>query len=171
MQIGRRIYYELTTGNVVIDTGERSGNVIETTMEQDFAAYTALAERIPSTVGCLQLDYGEYAEDFATCTGYRVDVSGETPSLLFSYPDPEAAEEPPIPRRAFSASIADLENENAMLAIELVNEQIRLDGLERRLAQSESEQAALLLELVDKKGGAIDGLVRNIKTALRRRTV
>jgi hypothetical protein len=67
--------------------------------------------------------------------------------------------------------LSQLEDENAMLALELVNEKIRLDGLERRLAQSESEQAALLLELVDKKGGAIDGLVRNIKTALRRRTV
>ena len=75
------------------------------------------------------------------------------------------------PSKLESDHIAQLENESAMLAIELVNEQIRLDGLERRLAQSESEQAALLLELVDKKGGAIDGLVRNIKTALRRRTV
>jgi len=172
--IGRKIYYDFLTGCLIVDTGEKrstSGYVSETTIEQDFTVYAALAERIPSTVGCLQLDYGEYAEDFATCIGYRVDVSGETPSLLFSYPDPEAVGEPMVHRKSFSASIADLENENAMLVLELVNEQIRLDDLERRLAQSESEQAAVLLELVDKKGGAIDGLVRNIKTALRRRTV
>ena len=107
MQIGRRIYYDLAIGNVLQDTGDRSGSVVETTTEQDFAAYTALAERVPETVGCLQLDYGEYAQDFAECNGYRVDVNGEIPSLLFSYPNPESPSEPPVYRKPLSDLIAE----------------------------------------------------------------
>ncbi|CAH8718370.1 hypothetical protein M5W83_11870 [Paenibacillus thiaminolyticus] len=28
MKVGRRLYFDIATGNVIIDTGERSGNVI-----------------------------------------------------------------------------------------------------------------------------------------------
>ncbi|XID92492.1 hypothetical protein ACF3MZ_29190 [Paenibacillaceae bacterium WGS1546] len=115
MQIGRRIYYEIATGNIIQNTGERSGNVVETTIEQDFATYSALAGRVPSTVGCMQLEYGEYAQDFAECNGYRVDVSGETPSLLFSYPDPEAPEEPPVYRKPLSEEVAEVKAQQALM--------------------------------------------------------
>ncbi|MBB6689862.1 hypothetical protein H7B90_00460 [Cohnella xylanilytica] len=95
MRFGRRIYYEKETGNVIHDTGERFGDVIETTLEQDFRAYISLAERVPETVGMLQLDYGQYSQDFMECSGYRVDVSGNEPKLVFSYPDgTEESEEP-----------------------------------------------------------------------------
>jgi hypothetical protein len=87
MQIGRRIFYDKATGNVIVDTGERSGDVVETTQEQDFASYVALAERVPETVGMLQLEYAQYAQDFMECSGYRVDITGDEPKLLFSYPD------------------------------------------------------------------------------------
>ncbi len=72
MNIGRRIYYDQTTGNVILDTGERSGSVIETTVDQDFEIYKALKERIRETVGIIELEYGQYAEDFATCNGYWI---------------------------------------------------------------------------------------------------
>ncbi|MFD2171435.1 hypothetical protein [Tumebacillus lipolyticus] len=77
MQIGRKIYYDKAIGNVLVDTGERSGNVVETTIEQDFAAYFALAERVPETVGMLQLQYGEHADNFARYL-YRIDPATET---------------------------------------------------------------------------------------------
>lgn len=110
MQIGRRIYYDLATGNVIVDTGERSGSVVETTIEQDFTAYAKLAERVPETVGMLQLDYGQYGQDFAESNGYRVNVGGEAPVLEFSYPtDPE---EPPVYRPPLSEEVAQLKNEN-----------------------------------------------------------
>ncbi|GIQ70778.1 hypothetical protein DUZ99_01930 [Xylanibacillus composti] len=122
MQIGRRIYYDKTNGNVIQDTGERRGNVVETTIEQDFAAYVALAERVPETVGVLQMDYGQYAQDFAECNGYRVDVSGDEPRLLFSYPDLEEPEAPPVYRGPFSVEVdrlkqADLDNKEAVAAL------------------------------------------------------
>ena len=64
MQIGRKIYYDLSTGNVLLDKGEMQGSVIETTLEQDCASYVALSERVPSTVGLIQLAYGQYADKF-----------------------------------------------------------------------------------------------------------
>lgn len=73
MQIGRKIYYEKSTGNVLQDCGEREGSVVETTQEQDFQAYVALSERVPSTVGVVSLPYGQDRGKFGVY-GYHVDV-------------------------------------------------------------------------------------------------
>ena len=88
--IGRKIYYDKSTGNVILDTGEMMGAVIETTVDQDFETYQALKERVRDTVGVIQLEFGQYAQDFAECNGYRVNP--ETLELEFSYPDPNATE-------------------------------------------------------------------------------
>jgi hypothetical protein len=88
MQIGRRIYYELLTGNIIADTGERSGSVVSTTTAQDFEFYTALTNRNPLTVGMLQLEFGERAQDFAQCVDYRVNVA--TGKLEFNFTTPIA---------------------------------------------------------------------------------
>ena len=90
-QIGRKIYYDKTTGNVIVDTGEMMGAVVETTIDQDFETYQALNERVRDTVGVIQLEYGQYAQDFAQCNGYRVNP--ETLELEFSYPDPNETEQ------------------------------------------------------------------------------
>ena len=82
MQIGRRIYYELATGNVIVDTGERQGAVVPTTIEQDFTTYAALAQRVPETVGVLELEFGQYAEDFAACSGYRIPCRRRSGRML-----------------------------------------------------------------------------------------
>ncbi|ACJ33056.1 hypothetical protein [Anoxybacillus flavithermus] len=89
-QIGRKIYFDKATGNVILDTGEMVGYVQETTIDQDFETYQALKERVRDTVGVIQLEYGQYAEDFAQCNGFRVNP--ETLELEFSYPDPNATE-------------------------------------------------------------------------------
>ena len=89
-KIGRKIYYDKATGNVILDTGEMMGAVVETTVDQDIATFTALSERNRDTFDVLQLEYGQYAQDFAECNGYRVNP--ETKQLEFSYPDPNATE-------------------------------------------------------------------------------
>lgn len=121
MEIGRRIYYQIETGIVILDTGERSGDVVETTIEQDFQSYTVLAERVPETVGILELDYGQYNRDFSECSGYRVDQ--ETGELEFSY-DPINTEQPaePVYQKPLTEQIATLQqrteaNEAAILAL------------------------------------------------------
>lgn len=85
-KIGKRMFYEINTGNIILDKGEMQGSVIETTLEQDIATYTALSERNRDTFDVLELPYGAYSQDFAECNGYRVNV--ETKELEFSYPDP-----------------------------------------------------------------------------------
>ncbi|AIQ31627.1 hypothetical protein P40081_28430 [Paenibacillus sp. FSL P4-0081] len=123
MQIGRKIYYEKSTGNILVDTGERSGDVVETTQEQDFTSYVAISERIPETVGMIKLEYGQYNQDFAECSGYRVNPGNG--KLEFSYPDPnEVPGEPsnPVYQQPLTEQIATLEqrteaNEAAILAL------------------------------------------------------
>ena len=113
MQIGRKIYYSLETGNIIVDTGERQGSVVSTTIEQDIATYTALSERNRDTFDYIELPYGAYAQDFAESNGYRVNP--ETKTLEFSYPDPNEPEAPPIYEVPLSSKIASLEQENQLL--------------------------------------------------------
>lgn len=107
MQIGRKIYYEKATGNIIVDIGERQGSVIETTIEQDIATFTALSERNRDAFDVLELAYGQYTQDFAECNGYRVNP--ETKTLEFSYPDPnEPGVEQPY-QAPLSEKVATLE--------------------------------------------------------------
>jgi hypothetical protein len=78
MQVGRRVYYDLATGNVIQDTGERQGSVVETTTEQDFISYVSLAERVPLTVGFIQLEFGELIQEFSNATSYHIDLGTKT---------------------------------------------------------------------------------------------
>jgi hypothetical protein len=113
MQIGRRIYYEKSTGNVILDTEERSGNVRETTVDEDFENYVVLAQRVRETVGYIELEYGQYAEDFVACNGYRVNP--ETLEIEFSYPDPNAPEPTPVYRRPLTEEVEFLQKQNAAM--------------------------------------------------------
>jgi hypothetical protein len=77
MQIGRKIYYELLTGNVIIDTGERQGDVVETTQDQDFQLYTTLQPYNQSSIGVLQLAFEQDAQNFGKYP-YHVDISNQS---------------------------------------------------------------------------------------------
>lgn len=119
--IGRRLYYLKTTGEVIQDTGERTGWVVETTVEQDFATYLALQERVPDKVGMIQLEYGAYGADRAEGGIItRIDLDKLEP--LFAYPDPVDPETPQEPRPALSKEVdalkqADVQNKEAIAAL------------------------------------------------------
>jgi len=89
-QIGRKIYYELSTGNAILDTGERQGDVVETTEAQDFALYSALAPYQQSAVGVLQLTFGQDAANFVTYP-YRVDITQTPPVIVWDTANPIGA--------------------------------------------------------------------------------
>lgn len=93
MQLGMRIYYEKQTGNVIVNTGERTGDVVETTQEQDFAAYFVLKECVPETVGMIQLEYGEFTADYAE-GGVITQIDLDTLEPLFTYPERVDTETP-----------------------------------------------------------------------------
>jgi hypothetical protein len=111
MKIGRRIYYDKAAGSLIQDTGERSGDVIETTVEQDFLTFRALAERMPNIVDMIQLEYGQYAQDFIEGRLERIDL--DTLEPLFSYPDQEQPSEPTPPQQPLTLQVASLKAELA----------------------------------------------------------
>ncbi len=108
-QIGRKIYYDKATGNIIIEKGEMEGGVIETTAEQDIAAYTELSERNRETFDVIELSYGQYAQDFAECNGYRVNT--ETKSIEFSYSNLDAPTEEPVYQKPLSEEVKTLKEQ------------------------------------------------------------
>lgn len=82
MQIGRKIYYELATGNVILTIGEREGDVVTTTETQDFAMYSALAPYQQSAVGVMQLTFGQDATNFAQYP-YHIDITQNPPVIAW----------------------------------------------------------------------------------------
>lgn len=120
MEIGRKIYYDKNTGVVVQHIPEASGPwIIETSREKDFIDFPSLSERNPDTVGLLQLEYGQYAEDFAETSGFRVNP--DTLSLEFAYPDPNNPEQPPIYQPPLTAQVAELKAETAALNLAIID--------------------------------------------------
>lgn len=106
MNIGRRIFYDTMTGNVLVNTGERKGFVIETTVEQDIEAYL-LTELNREKFSYIELEYGQYAQDFAECDGYRVNP--ETRKVEFTYPDPNKPEVEQPYQIPLSEQVAELQ--------------------------------------------------------------
>lgn len=119
--LGKRFYFEKITGNIILEIGERIGSWVETTVEQDFQTYKELAERVDDTVDMIQLEYGQYAQDFTECNGYKVNP--ETLAIEFSYPEPSDPEpQEPVYQKPLSAQTAELEarvsvTEDAILAL------------------------------------------------------
>ena len=106
--IGRRVYYDKLTGKVLVCLSERSGHVVETSVEDDIQTYKALSERNRETFDYIQLEYGEYAQDFMECNGYRINP--ETKELEFSYPDPNADEPTePVYQKPLSEQMKELD--------------------------------------------------------------
>ncbi|PED82325.1 hypothetical protein CON65_12640 [Bacillus pseudomycoides] len=90
MQIGRKLYYDTVSGEILVDTGERQGYIVETTLEQDVATYTRLSERNSDTFDYVQLEYGQYHDEFMRATHIKIDVA--TKQVVFDY-TPEVVEE------------------------------------------------------------------------------
>lgn len=96
MQIGRKLYYDKLTGNIIVDTGEMSGDVRAYTISQDITNYKVLSQRERSTFDVLELDYGQYAEEFATGKSFRINPT--TKKLEFSDALPIEPGIPPTPK-------------------------------------------------------------------------
>lgn len=101
----RRIYYDTLTGGVIVTTvgvGKHSG---VRSVDEDVQTFRPLSERNRDSFDVLELEYRQYAQDFAECNGYRVNP--ETKELEFSYPDPNEPEQPPVYRPPLSGQIND----------------------------------------------------------------
>ncbi|AQU79707.1 hypothetical protein [Planococcus faecalis] len=121
MKIGRRIYYEISTGRILVDTGEREGNVVKTTVAQDIATYNELNKRVRSTFDYIELAFGAYAQDFRLAKSYTIIPS--TKKLTFNYADQPAPVAPSAPLsetvEVLSTKVETLEGENAEFMMRL----------------------------------------------------
>jgi hypothetical protein len=142
MLIGKKIYYELLTGDVILITPEKVGG-INTTKEQDFAMYDVLAVRNPEQVGVIQLEYGQYRRDFELC-GNNVRVDLETGELLFSYP---------VFEQPLSVKLEQLEAENSVIKQENIDIKLALAELAQTQEMDKIEIQLALAEL----GGLVGG--------------
>lgn len=113
MDIGKRVYFDTKTGEVILNTGERSGWVVQTTIEDDIRAFKVLSERNRDTFDFLEFEYGAHREQ-ESIGGYVVGVELETKSLIFEYPTPD--EQPPVvtTENPFD-SIRELKEENTTI--------------------------------------------------------
>ena len=83
--MGRKLYYDITTGNEVLIIPQQSNsNAVATTKEQDFIMFDVLQARNPSQVGVIQFDYNEMQGDFEQCNSVKVDL--ETLKPIFEFP-------------------------------------------------------------------------------------
>lgn len=117
--IGRRIYYDLATGGIILDKGETM-NGVNTTIEQDIDTFKVLNERVRETYDYIELEYGQYNQDFMESNGRRVNL--ETKTLEFSYPDPTEPETPQPFQPPLSSEVDKLKKrqdatENAVLEL------------------------------------------------------
>ena len=113
MNIGKRVYYDNTNGEIILNTGERSGSVVQTTVDDDIRVYKVLSERNRDTFDFLEFEYGAHREQ-ESIGGYIVSVELETKSLIFEYSTPD--EQPPVvtTENPFD-SIRELKEENTTI--------------------------------------------------------
>lgn len=95
-KIGTKIYYCLTSGNVIKIIGDCQGYVRETTFDEDYEIYSELKEREKSSIGLLIFEFGEYPKLSKGSTGVTVNI--ETKELIFNYDElPQEPQEPQEP--------------------------------------------------------------------------
>lgn len=137
MIIGRKIYFDKMSGDVIIDIGERVGDVQSTTVEQDIQTYKALSERNRETFDYIELEYGMYSQDFEKCNGYKVNL--KTKQIEFSYPNPNDTAEPPTYQAPLSVEVKQLQEDNAMIAETLAIALTEIEELKKSAVLSVKE--------------------------------
>lgn len=123
-KIGRKIYYNVITGDVILVISERTGNIVDTTTEQDIDTFKILSELNRELFDVLILPYGAYSQDFSESNGFKVNV--ETKEIEFSYPDPSEPELPPVFQPPLTESVGFLGKrlvalEGELMANEVIN--------------------------------------------------
>lgn len=100
-QIGTKVYYCNTTGNVIKIIGDMQGFIKVTNFEEDYEIYAELKERDKQSVGLIQLKFGEYSNLAKNSTGAKVNI--DTKELEFTYgPLPEMPQPPSLESRVKS---------------------------------------------------------------------
>lgn len=76
-QIQAKIYYEITTGQVLVITSEIQGYVVKTTKEQDIQTYSQLKDKKIDEIDWIELEYGTLTQTFNNIKAYSIDVDNK----------------------------------------------------------------------------------------------
>nr|DAU98023.1 MAG TPA: hypothetical protein [Caudoviricetes sp.] len=133
-EIGTKIYYLKSNGNIIIESGDMMGCVVETSFDEDYNNYTDLSKYAKDSIGCLKLEYGELGKLLADhkANSFKVDVSSSPHKLVFEWIDYDTGE-PAAPPKTMEELIkeeADKVRLEYAMAIAEVVENIEKDKLE-----------------------------------------
>lgn len=163
MKIGKRIYYDNQTGEVILDTGERSGNVVPTTVERDNEVFKQLSERNRDTFDYIELEYGQYREDFLHATSYRVNP--KTRELVFSYDKIDEVEETePIYQEPLTEKVERLEKEQLITMTALVEKHEETLTL-KKMNEELQEMNLIALQGVAELNGEVQKLKKEMEAS------
>lgn len=147
-QIGSKIYYLKSNGNIIIESGDMMGCVVETSFDEDYSNYTDLSKYAKDSIGCLKLEYGELGKllEEHKANSFKVDVSSNPHKLVFEWIDYDTGE-PGEPQKTMEELIKE-ESDKVRLeyatAIAEIVENIEKDKLELSTA---------IVELMEMKSG------------------
>lgn len=147
-QIGSKIYYLISNGNVILDTGDMMGCVVETSFDEDYNNYTDLNKYAKDSIGCIKLEYGELGSllEEHKANSFKVDISSNPHKLVFEWIDYNTGEpgEPPKSMEELIKEESDKVRLEYATAIAEIVENIEKDKLELSTA---------IVELMEMKSG------------------
>lgn len=147
-KIGTKIYYLKSNGNIIIESGDMMGCVVETSFDEDYNNYTDLSKYAKDSIGCLKLEYGELGKllEEHKANSFKVDVSSNPHKLVFEWIDYDTGEpaEPPKTMEELIKEESDKVRLEYATAIAEIVENIEKDKLELSTA---------IVELMEMKSG------------------
>lgn len=75
MNVGRRLYFDRVTGELIVDVGERSGDVLPHDVNRDFALLPELKGKLLDDVVYTDLEFGDRKEEFTQMHKITLDVT------------------------------------------------------------------------------------------------
>ena len=133
-QIGSKIYYLISNGNLILNTGDMMGCVVETSFDEDYNNYTDLSKYAKDSIGCIKLEYGELGKllEEHKANSFKVDISSQPHKLVFEWVDYDTGMpgEPPKTMEELIKEEADKVRLEYAMAIAEVVENIEKDKLE-----------------------------------------
>ena len=133
-KIGTKIYYLKSNGNIIIESGDMMGCVVETSFDEDYNNYTDLSKYAKDSIGCLKLEYRELGKllEEHKANSFKVDVSSNPHKLVFEWIDYDTGKpaKPPKTMEELIKEEADKVRLEYAMAIAEVVENIEKDKLE-----------------------------------------
>ena len=136
MGLGRKIYFNNVTGEVILITSQIDKYYKETSFEEDYNFYMQFRNYDKDVIDCIKLEYGEHDNEFSSKVCSKVDLS--TKELIFE--DNPQSEDGINRFDMLENKISILEEENQLLKKELTQIQTSIASLTSLIAKTLEEK-------------------------------